>query len=44
MSLKHSFPFDRRRVINLAQQNLLYIELLVARFAKLQDLIEAKNY
>lgn len=40
--LKDIFPLDAYKVENFNQQELLFIELLVSRFAKLQDFLGRK--
>lgn len=40
--LRLIFPLDQSKVVNLNQQELLLIELLASRFAKLQDFLGRK--
>lgn len=40
--LKESFPLKKNDILDLSDQELLLIELLVSRFAKLQDFIGNK--
>lgn len=47
MSLKHFaniLPFDENKINNLSDDDLGYLELLVNRFAKLQDLLGSKIF
>ena len=41
-NLKNIFPMTAEKINNLSSQELLYIEMLTGRFAKLQDYIGAK--
>ena len=41
-NLKDIFPLDEDKVENLSTEELLFLELLTSRFAKLQDLIGQK--
>lgn len=38
-NIKDFFPIDGSKIINLSEQEMLFIELLINRFAKLQDYI-----
>lgn len=40
--LIYTFPLDEKKVSNLSKEQLLLLELLTSRFAKLQDLIGRK--
>lgn len=42
IELKPLFPLNQEKVLNLSNQNLLWIELLISRFSKLQDFIGRK--
>lgn len=35
--LNSSFPLNGRKILNITEQEMVYIELLINRFAKLQD-------
>ena len=41
-ALKSVVPFDQKKVLDLSIQDSLWVELLISRFAKLQDFIGKK--
>ena len=44
VELKNVFPLNQQKVLNLSNQELLWIELLISRFAKLQDFLGRKIF